>query len=118
MRRIAIILALLIAAPTPGAAASFMGRFPITVMSPNSLGAGWRQQQDEARDAVRRGRHIPLGRVLEQLRRRTPGRQLDVGLEDRGGRTVYRVRWAASDGRRIDYIVDAESGAVLRADGE
>ena len=116
MRRIAIILALVTAAPMP--AAAFPGMFPVQFGSPNSLGAGWRQQQDEAREAVRRGRHVPLGRVLEQLRRRTPGRQLDVGLEQRGDRAVYRVRWAAADGRRIDYIVDAESGAVLRADGE
>lgn len=116
MRRIAIILTLLSAAPVP--AAAFTGLFTAQALSPNSLGAGWRQQQDEAREAVRRGRHVPLGRVLEQLRRRTPGKQLDVGLEQRDGRAVYRVRWAAADGRRIDYIVDAESGAVLRADGE
>jgi len=116
MRRIAIIIALLSAAPVP--ASAFFSPLPVQAMSPNSLGAGWRQQQDEARDAVRRGRHVPLGRVLEQLRRRAPGRQLDVGLEAQGGRSVYRVRWAAADGRRIDYIVDAESGAVLRADGE
>jgi uncharacterized membrane protein YkoI len=116
MRRIAIILALASALPAPAAAADFP--WPIQVGSPNSLGAGWRQQQDEARRAVQSGRHVPLGRVLEQLRRRTPGKQLDVGLEQRDGRQVYRVRWAAADGRRIDYIVDAESGAVLRADGE
>jgi uncharacterized membrane protein YkoI len=116
MRRIAIILALLSPAAAPAQAAA--QTFAFELQSPNSLGAGWRQQQDEAREAVRRGRHQPLGRVIEQLRRRTPGRQLDVGLEERGGRAVYRVRWAAVDGRRIDYIVDAETGAVLRADGE
>ena len=112
----AILLVLLSASPVP--AAAFVGPFPVQITSPNSLGAGWRQQQDEARDAVRRGRHVPLGRVLEQLRRRAPGKQLDVGIEQREGRSVYRVRWAAADGRRIDYIVDAETGAVLRADGE
>jgi uncharacterized membrane protein YkoI len=55
---------------------------------------------------------------MEQIRRRTPGRPLDAGMEQSGGRAVYRVRWAAEDGRRIDYIVDAETGAILRADGE
>jgi hypothetical protein len=85
---------------------------------PDSLGAGWRQQQGEARDAVRSGRAVPLSRVIEQIRRRTPGRQLDAGMEEQSGRPVYRVRWAADDGRRIDYIVDAETGAILRADGE
>ena len=86
--------------------------------SPNSLGAGWRQQQGEAREAVQSGRAIPLGRVMEIIRRRTPGRPLDAGMEEWNGHGVYRVRWAAEDGRRIDYIVDAESGAILRADGE
>jgi hypothetical protein len=81
---------------------------------PNSLGADWRQQQDEAREAVKQRRLEPLGRVLEQIRRRTPGRQLDAGLEQEGARQVYRVRWMTSDGRRIDYIVDAVTGAILR----
>ena len=115
MRRAAFILALLTALP---GAASAQGLWSIDLASPNSLSAGWRDQQYEARDAVRRGRHVPLGRVIEMLRRRTPGRQLDAGLEVRDGRTVYRVRWAANDGRRIDYLVDAETGAVVRAEGE
>ena len=81
---------------------------------PDSLGPDWRAQQDDARQGVRRGQYVPLGRVIEEIRRRTPGRPLDAGLEDQGGRAVYRVRWATEDGRRIDYIVDAVSGAILR----
>jgi uncharacterized membrane protein YkoI len=53
--------------------------------------------------------------VIREINRRDPGYQLDAGLEQEGGRTVYRVRWASSNGRRIDYIVDALSGAILRA---
>lgn len=90
----------------------------LAAAGPDSLGAGWRQQQGEAREAVQSGRAIPLGRVMEQIRRRTPGRPLDAGMEQWNGHAVYRVRWAAEDGRRIDYIVDAETGAILRADGE
>jgi uncharacterized membrane protein YkoI len=116
MKRAAFLLALLLAAPTAASAHGF--GWPMAQVGPNSLGAGWRDQQNEARDAVRRGRHVPLGQVLQTLRRRTPGRQLDAGLEQRGGRTVYRVRWAADDGRRIDYLVDAETGAIVRAEGE
>lgn len=114
MRNLFVVLAFLTAA-APAAAMDFGW---IQVISPNSLGAGWRAQQNEARDAVRRGRHVPLGRVLSELKRRTPGRQLDAGLEELDGRAVYRVRWAATDGRRIDYLVEAETGAVIRADGE
>jgi len=83
---------------------------------PDSLG-GWRGQQDEVRAGVRQGRYIGLARVIGSIRRRTPGRQLDAGLEQWGGRTVYRVRWAEPGGRRVDYIVDAQSGAILHVDG-
>ena len=80
----------------------------------DSLGAGWRQQQGEARQKVKEGANVPLDRVVETIRRRTPGRMLDAGLEaDSGGRSVYRVRWAAQDGRRIDFLVDAASGSIL-----
>lgn len=92
---------------------------PATALAQNdSLGAGWREQQDEAQRGVREGRFVPLAQVIQNIRARTPGRQLDAGLEQGpGGRSVYRVRWAADDGRRIDYLVDAMSGAIIRADG-
>jgi hypothetical protein len=80
---------------------------------PNSLGADWRLQQDEAREGVRDHRLMPLGRVIEQVRIRTPGRQLDAGLEYQGERPIYRVRWMTKDGRRIDYLIDAVTGAIL-----
>jgi len=77
---------------------------------------GWQGggDQNEARRAVREGRHVSLGQAIEAIRRRTPGRQLDAEMEPGpGGRHVYRVRWATADGRRIDYIVDAETGAII-----
>ena len=80
---------------------------------PNSLGAGWSQQQDEARQGVRQRRMIPLGQIIEQLRARTPGRQLDAGLEYDGDRPIYRVRWITRDGRRIDFMIDAATGQIL-----
>lgn len=84
----------------------------------DSLGADWREQQDEARRAVREGRHLPLSDVIARINAQIPGRQLDTGLEsDEGGRPVYRVRWAARDGRRLDVIADARTGAILRQEG-
>ncbi len=87
---------------------------PALAAGPDSLGADWRQQQGEARAKVKEGQHVPLGQVIEAIRRRTPGRLLDSGIETGdGGRSVYRVRWAAADGRRIDFIADAQTGAIL-----
>jgi uncharacterized membrane protein YkoI len=80
---------------------------------PDSLGADWRQQQDEARAGVAERRLVPLSRVISELRGRNPGRPLDAGLEYQGDRAIYRVRWMSADGRRIDFLIDATTGAIL-----
>jgi hypothetical protein len=57
---------------------------------------------------------VPLDGVISQMHHRFPGgRMLDAGVENYGGREVYRVRWATGDGRRVDYLVDAQTGAIL-----
>jgi uncharacterized membrane protein YkoI len=62
---------------------------------------------------VRQGQLAPLGRVIDNIQHITPGRQLDSGLEYMGPRLVYRVRWMTARGRRVDYFVDAASGAII-----
>jgi uncharacterized membrane protein YkoI len=54
-----------------------------------------------------------LGWVIEGIRRQSPGRELDANVDYMDGRAVYRVRWLTARGRRMDYIVDAETGAIL-----
>jgi len=82
------------------------------------FGGDWRAQQDEVRRAVRDGRHVPLSQAIAAVRLRTPGHVLDAGMEPGPeGRTLYRLRWATNDGRRIDYLVDAATGAVVGVQG-
>ncbi len=84
----------------------------------SSFGGNWRQEQNEVRQAVRDGRHIPLGQAIEAVRRRSPGHELDADLvQGADGRSAYRLRWAASNGRRIDYLVDAATGAIVGVEG-
>jgi uncharacterized membrane protein YkoI len=71
------------------------------------------EQQDAVRQAVRQGQMAPLGRVIDNIERREPGRQLDTGIEYYGPRQVYRVRWLTARGRRVDYFVDAATGQIL-----
>lgn len=99
----ALLVAAVLAAALPGVASA--------QRSQDSLGADWRARQDQARGGVQSGRLVPLSVVIERIARRTPGRVLDAGLEGRN----YRVRWATTDGRRIDFIVDAETGQILSA---
>jgi hypothetical protein len=72
---------------------------------------GWREAP-ELRGP--RGRQLaPLGAVIQSIQRRAPGRQLDAEVGYLGGRSVYRVLWLTARGRRMDYVVDAETGAIL-----
>ncbi|KQV56147.1 MULTISPECIES: PepSY domain-containing protein [unclassified Caulobacter] len=97
-----ILVAAALAAALPGMASAQR-------RGPDSLGADWRAQSDQARGGVQSGQLVPLSRVIEMIGRRVPGRVLDAGLEG----STYRVRWAAADGRRIDFIVDARTGQIL-----
>lgn len=116
MNRRSAILGLMLSAAALGATAP-EAAFAQAQRGGDSLGSGWREQQDQVQRGVREGRFVSLAQVIQTLRRRTPGRQLDAGLEGGpAGRPVYRVRWAADDGRRIDYLVDAETGAILKGD--
>jgi uncharacterized membrane protein YkoI len=71
--------------------------------------------QEEARRAVREGHHRSLGEILPSLRRRMPpGRMLDARMEPGpNGRPVYHVIWGGANGRRMDFTVDPETGALL-----
>lgn len=88
------------------------GPYPSPGSEP-AFGGQWRDQQEFLRQGVRQGQLAPLGRVISSIRQRTPGRQLDAGLEYQGPRLVYRVRWITDQGRRVDYIIDAETGAIV-----
>jgi uncharacterized membrane protein YkoI len=81
-----------------------------------SMGAG-RGDQDMARDGVRRGRQAPLGRVLDMIGSRYPGRHLNTTQGEMGGHPVYFVQWQMADGRVVVFVVDAESGAIMSRQG-
>ena len=78
-----------------------------------SLGRAAAAQQQQARQGVQEGRLVPMAQVVAALNRRTPGKQQDARIDRVGERQVYRIPWVTSDGRRINYVVDAQSGAIL-----
>ncbi len=79
---------------------------------PNEPGGGWSQDR-EAAPGLYGGRAASLTEVIESIRRRSPGRELDAVVEMMDGRPTYRVLWITAHGRRMDYVVDAETGAIL-----
>lgn len=57
---------------------------------------------------------ISLHDVVVTLAKRTPGRLLDASFVPcANGREVLQVRWLDTTGRRIDYLVEPATGAVL-----
>jgi uncharacterized membrane protein YkoI len=80
---------------------------------PASVGRAAATQQQQARQGVQEGRLVPMAQVIAALNKRTPGKQQDAKIDRVGERQVYRIPWVTSDGRRIDYVVDAQSGAIL-----
>jgi uncharacterized membrane protein YkoI len=59
--------------------------------------------------AERRGQTISMSQAINVARGRTPGRVLDAGMAGPN----YRVRLMTADGRVVDFVIDAGSGAIL-----
>jgi uncharacterized membrane protein YkoI len=101
------------------AALAFATALPAAALAQNgqpSLGAG-RGDQEQAREAVRAGRQIPLARIIQTIQAHTPGRLLNATTGDQGGRPAYFVQWQQTNGRVVVFVVDAETGAMLGQQG-
>ncbi|HYD43626.1 MAG TPA: PepSY domain-containing protein [Phenylobacterium sp.] len=58
----------------------------------------------------RQGQTISMSQAINIARGRVPGRVLDAGMAGAN----YRVRLMTADGRVVDFVIDAGSGAILR----
>jgi uncharacterized membrane protein YkoI len=88
--------------------------------TPPAFAQGWGHSFSpaEARDAVKGGRAIPLSQVFDQLRGRHGGYQLSAELVSTGnGQSEYRIDWMTADGRKLRFVVDAQSGQILDQSG-
>ena len=73
--------------------------------------------QDRARKAVQSGTVRPLGEILSEVRRTYPGRVLDAGIGEVGGRWFYDIRLLGTAGQVTELRVDAGSAEVLGVRG-
>lgn len=88
-------------------------------LGPAGPAAAWTQSSslvdaEGARRGVSEGRYTPLDRIVDDIRRREPGILLDGDLvEQGGGEAVYRIKWLTPYDERVEFIVDARTGAIL-----
>ena len=68
----------------------------------------------QARDSRNEGRTVALSDIFNRLKREYGGYQLSADLYDRGnGKSVYEIDWMTRDGRKMHFVVDAQSGSIL-----
>ncbi len=72
----------------------------------------------EARTAVKEGRSLPLSQILDKLKTEHGGYLLGAELfSTEAGGTEYHIDWMTEDGRKTVFVVDAQTGNVLRRRG-
>lgn len=59
---------------------------------------------------------LPLARILEIVRRDTPGEVLEVEQDDDDGLQTYEVQILTPDDRRIEIKLNARTGAIIERD--
>lgn len=72
--------------------------------------------QDDARDALRRGKVMALTAILEIVEQRQPGTVLDAELETEDGVLTYKIDLLTEAGRKMRFRLNARSGEILAVD--
>ena len=70
-------------------------------------------QQDQARDAVRKGLVRPLEDVLALVRKTVKGDIVEIEFDDDDGRYVYEIEYVDPNGHLMEIKVDAKTLAVI-----
>jgi uncharacterized membrane protein YkoI len=87
-------------------------------LSLHSAQAKERFDQDDAREALRKGEVMPLTAILHIVAKRQPGTVIAVDLETRRGKLIYEIDVITADGRRRELRLDARSGKILAVEDE
>jgi len=78
-----------------------------------------RFNQDDAREALKRGKVMPLTSILDIAARREPGTVIAVDLEtQRNGKLIYEIDVITEDGRRRELQIDARKGDILSVEDD
>ncbi len=74
-----------------------------------------KDDQIEARELLKRGEILPLGRILQIVQERVPGDIIEVELDrsDKHG-WEYEVKVLAANGRVLEVDVNARTGVIRK----
>ena len=78
-----------------------------------------RFSQDDAREALKKGKVMSLTAILDIAAKREPGTVIAVELEtQRNGRLIYEIDVITDDGRRRELQIDARKGEILSVEDD
>ncbi|HEX6734346.1 MAG TPA: PepSY domain-containing protein [Azonexus sp.] len=89
----------------------------LTALAAPAAGSNDRHDHELAREALAAGQILPLRTVLERVRRDYPGEALEVELEEKSGRWVYKVKMLRPDGGVSKLLLDARDASLLGVGG-
>ena len=71
------------------------------------------RQQDEARDAVKRGLVRPLEEVLAAVRKTIKGDIVEIEFDEEDGRFIYEIEYVDPQGHLMEIKIDAGTLTVI-----
>lgn len=74
--------------------------------------------QDSARDATKAGKIKPLPEILAVVKKKVPGRVVDVQLSKKKIPWIYRVKVLTRSGKVVKVFVNAETAKIVRIKGK
>ena len=60
---------------------------------------------------------VSIAQAEAAIRQQVPGRRIEARTEQTGNGAQHFIKWSTEDGRRIDFIVDAQTGRIQRSGG-
>jgi hypothetical protein len=74
--------------------------------------------QNSARDATKAGKIKPLPEILAVVKKKVPGRVVDVQLSKKKIPWIYRVKVLTKSGKVVRVFVNAETANIVRIKGK
>ena len=88
----------------------------LTLTPPAFAQNDWANQfsPGQARDSRSQGKTVPLSQIFQNLKGQYGGYQLRADLFARpDGKTEYHIDWITGDGRKMRFVVGAQTGRIL-----
>jgi len=73
---------------------------------------------EQVRAATESGKIKPLSQILDVVRKRVPGKVLDVQVDNDGKPWLYRIKIRGQKGDVTSVTVNAETGQIMKIKGQ